>query len=86
MTEQEQKIGNFISDCVNRQSFTVKDMEEVLALIKEALPELAKEAGYVKATVELGDNTKEEKEELRRINKKLDKEFPSSNKKFSFQR
>ena len=32
----EQKIGDYISDCVNRQSFTAKDMEIVLALIKEA--------------------------------------------------
>ena len=33
---QEQKIGDYISDCVNRQSFTLKDMENILALIKEA--------------------------------------------------
>ncbi len=35
MIEQETKIGDFVSDCVNRGSFTSIDMLKLLALIKE---------------------------------------------------
>ena len=37
MTEAEQKIGDYISECVNRGSFSVEDMEEgIIPLIKQA--------------------------------------------------
>ena len=35
-----QKLGDRINDCVNRQSFTPTDLDQILALIKET--------GYVK--------------------------------------
>jgi len=36
MTEAEQKIGDYINDCVNKGSFTISDMEQVLDLFKKA--------------------------------------------------
>ena len=55
MTEAEQKIGDYISECVNRGSFSVEDMEEVLALIKRAGYKSPEEVEELKEAIHKAD-------------------------------